>query len=63
MDSETFCNKALHSYKIALVPGIYFNTSKDEYIRISYAVKENDLYEGLRRLGVMVKELRDEKNR
>ena len=63
MDSETFCNKALHTYKIALVPGIYFNTSKDEYIRISYAVKENDLYEGLRRLGVMVKELRDEKNR
>ena len=63
MDSETFCNKALHDYKIALVPGIYFNTSKDEYIRISYAVKENDLYEGLRRLGVMVKELRDEKNR
>ena len=63
MDSETFCNKALHDYKIALVPGIYFNTSKDEYIRISYAVKENDLYEGLRRLGVMVKELRDENNR
>lgn len=63
MDSETFCNKALHDYKIALVPGVYFNTSKDEYIRISYAVKENDLYEGLRRLGVMVKELRDEKNR
>lgn len=62
LDSETFCNKALHTYKLALVPGIYFNTSKDEYIRISYAVKETDLYEGLNRLAVMVKDLRNEKN-
>lgn len=62
MDSETFCNKALHAYKLALVPGIYFNTSKDEYIRISYAVKEADLYEGLHRLSVMVKDLRNEAN-
>lgn len=62
MASEAFCNKALHDYKLALVPGIYFNTSKDEYIRISYAVKEKDLYEGLNRLGTMVKDLRNEKN-
>lgn len=62
MGSEAFCTKALHDYKLALVPGIYFNPSKDEFIRISYAVKETDLYEGLNRLGVMVKDLRNEKN-
>ena len=62
MTSEDFCNLALHKYKLALVPGIFFNTSVDEYIRISYAVKETDLFEGLNRLCTMVQDLRHEKN-
>lgn len=58
MDSETFCLKALHEYRVAIVPGIFFGQSGDRYIRISYAVPENELYEGLSRLKTMVLDLR-----
>jgi len=56
--SEDFCLKALHEYKVALVPGVYFSELTDNYIRISYAVKENDLYEGINRLIKMAQDLR-----
>jgi aspartate/methionine/tyrosine aminotransferase len=58
LKSEDFCLKALHDYKVALVPGVYFSEFTDNYIRISYAVKENDLYEGINRLIKMVQDLR-----
>lgn len=58
LKSEEFCLKALHDYKVALVPGLYFSEFTDNYIRISYAVKESDLYEGLNRLSKMVQDLR-----
>lgn len=58
LKSEEFCLKALHEYKVALVPGLYFSEFTDNYIRISYAVKESDLYEGLKRLSKMVQDLR-----
>lgn len=58
LKSEEFCLKALHEYKVALVPGLYFSELTDNYIRISYAVKEADLYEGLNRLSKMVQDLR-----
>lgn len=58
LKSEDFCLKALHEYKVALVPGVYFSEFTDNYIRISYAVKENDLYEGINRLIKMVQDLR-----
>lgn len=58
LKSEDFCLKALHEYKVALVPGVYFSEFTDNYIRISYAVKENDLYEGLNRLIKMIQDIR-----
>lgn len=58
MSSEDFCTKALHEYRVALVPGIYFSVLTDNYIRISYAVKELDLFEGLNRFVQMVNDLR-----
>jgi aminotransferase len=58
LKSEDFCLKALHDYKVALVPGVYFSEFTDNYIRISYAVKESDLYEGLSRLSTMIQDLR-----
>lgn len=58
LKSEDFCLKALHEYKVALVPGVYFSEFTDNYIRISYAVKENDLYEGINRLIKMVQDIR-----
>ena len=59
MDSLTFCRKAAYEYKVALVPGIYFGPSADRNIRISYACKEEDLIEGLRRLHRMIDDLRN----
>lgn len=58
INSEEFCLKALNDYKVALVPGVYFSELTDHYIRISYAVKEYDLFEGLNRFVKMVKDLR-----
>lgn len=58
LKSEDFCLKALHEYKVALVPGVYFSELTDNYIRISYAVREQDLYEGLDRFTQMIQDLR-----
>jgi aspartate/methionine/tyrosine aminotransferase len=56
MSSEDFCIKAMREYKVAMVPGIYFGA--DHNIRISYAVSDEDLKEGLRRLKQMILDLR-----
>lgn len=58
LSSEDFCVKALEAYKVAMVPGVYFGASCDGFIRISYAVSEKDLYEGLSRFSSMVTDLR-----
>jgi aminotransferase len=56
MDSLSFCYKALQDYHVAIVPGVFFEG--EDHIRISYAVNEEDLYEGMHRLAKMVKDLR-----
>lgn len=56
LDSESFCLKAMNDYKVALVPGIYFGA--DHNVRLSYAVSETDLLEGLSRLKSMITDLR-----
>lgn len=61
MDSVTFCRKALYEYKVAFVPGIYFSEVADHFFRISYAAKEENLYEGMNRLKQMILDLRAEK--
>lgn len=58
MDSEQFCFKALNDYKLAMVPGVYFGSHCDHYVRLSYATSEDQLYEGLNRLKNMVHDLR-----
>lgn len=58
MDSVSFCERALHEYDLAMVPGIYFGAHCDHYIRVSYAVSLNDLNSGLERLSKMVHDLR-----
>jgi aminotransferase len=58
MDSLSFCRKAAYEYKVALVPGIYFGQAGDKNIRISFACKEEELVEGLKRLSAMVEDLR-----
>jgi aspartate/methionine/tyrosine aminotransferase len=58
MDSLSFCYKALQDYHVAIVPGVFFDG--EHHIRISYAVNEEDLYEGMRRLAKMIKDLRQD---
>jgi aspartate/methionine/tyrosine aminotransferase len=58
MDSLSFCYKALQDYHVAIVPGVFFDG--EHHIRISYAVNEKDLYEGMRRLAKMIKDLRQD---
>lgn len=58
LTSERFCEKALDEYRVALVPGVYFGDHSDHFIRISYAVSEVDLNEGLARLETMIHDLR-----
>jgi aspartate/methionine/tyrosine aminotransferase len=56
LDSESFCLKAMREYKVAMVPGVYFGA--DHHVRISYAVSDADLDEGLTRLETMMTDLR-----
>jgi len=56
LDSEAFCLKAMREYKVAMVPGVYFGA--DHHVRISYAVSDADLDEGLTRLEIMLTDLR-----
>lgn len=56
LDSESFCLKAMNEYHVALVPGIYFGS--DRHVRISYAVSDADIREGLARLKRMITDLR-----
>jgi aspartate/methionine/tyrosine aminotransferase len=56
LDSESFCLKAMREYKVALVPGIYFGA--DHNVRISYALSDEEIIEGLNRLKRMIMDLR-----
>lgn len=59
LDSEAFCVKALNEYKLAMVPGVFFGSHCDQYVRLSYATSEAQLYEGLDRLKTYVTDLRN----
>lgn len=50
--SATFANVALEQAKVALVPGEAFGTPG--YLRLSYALSDNDLVEGISRLQDLV---------
>jgi aspartate aminotransferase len=48
-DSVAFCRRLLESTGVALVPGIAFGD--DRYVRVSFAAAEDELAEGIRRMG------------
>lgn len=56
VSSECFCNQLLDKYHVACVPGICF--LDDDYIRINFAVKSENLIEGLRRFKLYIEELK-----
>lgn len=55
MDSWDFCQRALVEAHVALTPGRDFGiATADTHVRLSYAASQDDLREGLRRLGEFV---------
>ena len=57
MTSEEFCEKLLHSKKVAVVPGNAFGDSGEGFIRASYCYSVEQILEALKRSGEFVKEL------
>jgi aspartate/methionine/tyrosine aminotransferase len=55
LDAMTFCTRALAEAHVALTPGADFGKcSARDHVRLSYAASQNELREGLRRLGTFV---------
>ena len=49
--SEEFCRRLIDEEKVAAVPGVAFG--REGYVRISYATSEENLAEGIRRMGAL----------
>ncbi|MCL2696088.1 MAG: aminotransferase class I/II-fold pyridoxal phosphate-dependent enzyme, partial [Clostridiales bacterium] len=55
--SEDFCDRLLASQKVVCVPGTAFGPLGEGHIRCCYATSMDDIKEGMRRIGVFMKEL------
>ncbi len=57
MNSYDFSYDLLQKHKVCVVPGRYFSSHCDNYIRISYACSMKDLKEGLQRIANYILEI------
>ncbi len=57
LTSEEFCEKLLHSKKVAVVPGGAFGTSGEGFVRISYSYSLDHLMEAMKRMKEFLEEL------
>ena len=57
MSSEDFCEKLLHSKKVAVVPGTAFGKGGEGFIRASYCYSTEHIIEALKRIGEFIDEL------
>jgi len=51
MDSHSFAFKLLEETKVAVAPGMAFGEVARDFVRISLASSEDDLREGIERMG------------
>ena len=58
LSSQEFCERLLHSKKVAVVPGDAFGDSGEGFVRISYSYSIEHIKEALRRIEAFLKELR-----
>ena len=58
MDSNTFCEKLLHSKRLAVVPGNAFGDSGEGFVRCSYAYSIKNINEALNRMEAFLREIR-----
>ena len=57
MDSNMFCSRLIEETGVATTPGLAFGNNWDDHIRLSYAVDDAILAEGLTRLTLFVDSL------
>ena len=50
LDSISLSNKLLAEKNVAMVPGIVYGNSGNDFIRMTFAVSNEDIVEGLKRL-------------
>ena len=58
LSSEAFCEKLLYEHKCAIVPGVAFGKSGEEFARISYAYSVKHINQALERMESFIKTLR-----
>lgn len=59
LDGRTFAQRLLHEHQVLVRPGCVFGPSGDGWVRISFAVEDGRLREGLSRLAAFVNQLRN----
>ena len=57
MNSYDFCIRLLNEAKVCVVPGCYFGSNCDHYIRLSYACSDENLKTGLERMKQFIQTL------
>lgn len=58
MDSKSFCFDLLDKEHVAVIPGVAFGESFDNYIRLAFTLTEDRIIEGLERIGKYIHENR-----
>lgn len=61
LSSEEFCERLVHTKRVAVVPGNAFGESGEGFVRVSYAYSVAHLREALKRIGEFLEELNGEK--
>jgi aspartate/methionine/tyrosine aminotransferase len=61
ISGQVFAERLLRGKKVAVTPGKWFGPSGTGYVRLSYAVEDGRLREGLGRLGEFVREMQTPK--
>ena len=58
LDSETFCERLIEEFGVAVTPGTDFGTFRaDEHVRFAYTVGERDIAKGIERIGEALRRL------
>ena len=58
LSGEEFCERLLYEYKCAIVPGVAFGKSGEEFARISYAYSVKHINQALERMEAFIKTLK-----
>ncbi len=63
LSSEEFCEKLLHSKKVAVVPGGAFGSSGEGFVRVSYSYSLDHIMEAAKRIKEFLEELENEQHK